>query len=118
MHCWILVSQKDAIQSLTDLYRTALDTIVSEMESDDVKDCILRVLGAVMVTRTPPGMTADLLDALVLTPGRDPLARHVLEKLGSVVQSDKESGGFIRLIHKSFDDFLTDSSRRGKGWVH
>ncbi|PBK82056.1 hypothetical protein ARMGADRAFT_743142 [Armillaria gallica] len=107
---------KDAIQSVTDLYRTALDTIVSELESDDVKECILRVLGAVTVAQTPPGLTADLLDALVLTPGYDPSAQYVLEKLGSVVQSDKESGDFIRLIHKSFDHFLTDPSRCGERW--
>ncbi len=72
-------------------------------------------LGQVMVARTPPGLTADLLDALVLNPGHDPLAQRVLAKLGSVVQSDKESD-FIRVIHKSFDDFLTDPSRCGERW--
>ncbi|PBK82021.1 hypothetical protein ARMGADRAFT_1019906 [Armillaria gallica] len=90
---------KDAIQSLTDLYRTALETIVSELESDDVKECILHVLG----------LTADLLDALILTPDHDLSAQCVLEKLG-------KSGGFNRLIHKSFDNFLTDPSHCGERW--
>ncbi len=60
----------NTIQSLTTLYQTILNTIVSELQSDKVnkgRNCIMDILGAVMVARTPPGMTADLLDALVLT---------------------------------------------------
>ncbi len=52
----------------------------------------------------------------MLTSDHDLLAQCVLEKLGSVVQSNEESGDFIRLIHKSFDDFLTDPLHCRERW--
>ncbi|KAK0437162.1 hypothetical protein EV421DRAFT_1075347 [Armillaria borealis] len=102
--------------SLTTLYKTALDTIVSEFpgRNDDIKKCVLAVLGAVIFARTPPGMKPKYLN-IVLSP-EDPNPRLVLAKLGSVLQTNEESGGFIQLIHKSFDDFLTNPSRCGERW--
>ncbi|SJL17821.1 uncharacterized protein ARMOST_21383 [Armillaria ostoyae] len=108
----------DATDSLTTLYKTTLDTILSESKlpgsDEDLIKCILDVLGALMVARIPPGMTPEALN-IVLSP-KDPNPRVILAKLGSVLQRNEEDGGFIRLIHKSFDDFLTNPLRCKERW--
>ncbi|PBK88965.1 hypothetical protein ARMGADRAFT_347292 [Armillaria gallica] len=109
----------NTIQSLMTLYQTILNTIVSELQSDKVskgRDIVMDILGAIMVARTPQGMTADLLDALVLT-NNDLSAQHILNKLGSVVKiSGIENHGFIQLNHNSFNDFLQDQEQSGDKW--
>ncbi|KAK0442800.1 uncharacterized protein EV420DRAFT_1649549 [Desarmillaria tabescens] len=122
---------KNATDSLNILYRTALNTIVFESELDDMgnikpdkgsvredlKEDILRILGTVLVAKTPPGMTAVLLDNIVLTPNEDTAAQVILEKLGSVLRlPSTEDDGFIEVIHKSFDDFLKRPLPRQDGW--
>ncbi|KAK0241325.1 hypothetical protein EDD85DRAFT_395910 [Armillaria nabsnona] len=104
----------DAVQALKNLYSTALN--VASAGSDDIRRCIQAVLGAIIVAKTPPGLTQDDLNNLVLTV-RDASPQVILNKLGSVVKPpDKVNGGFIQLIHKSFDDFLTNPSHRGERW--
>ncbi|KAK0430588.1 hypothetical protein EV421DRAFT_1721367 [Armillaria borealis] len=91
----------DAIEALTILYQTALDTIVSEVygSKDDIRLCIHAVLGVLIVQKS--NMTVPMLSELVLQEG-DPSAQLIVAKLGSVVQ---ERSGSLELIHKSFDDF-------------
>ncbi|SJL17581.1 uncharacterized protein ARMOST_21133 [Armillaria ostoyae] len=73
----------DATEALTILYRTALDTLVSEPGANvDIKKYVRSVLGAVLVTKTPPGMTEDVLDNIVLGKGSPP-AHHIVSMLGS-----------------------------------
>ncbi len=102
----------DAIEALTTLYRTALDTIVSEVygPKEDIQQCIRAVLGALIVRKA--NLTVPMLSKLVLHEG-DPSAQWIVAKLGSVVQ---ERSGNLELIHKSFDDFLQDHDRCGDGW--
>ncbi|KAK0443059.1 uncharacterized protein EV420DRAFT_1649347 [Desarmillaria tabescens] len=102
----------DAMEALTILYRTALDTIVSEVygTKEDVRQCILAVLGALIVRKGD--MTVPILE-LVLQEG-DPSAQLITDKLGSVVT--QERSGNLVLIHKSFDDFLRDHGRCGDRW--
>ncbi len=106
---------------------TALNEAAEEIP--DLKECIKKVLGAIIVARRP--LTQDDLDKLVLNE-KDTSAQDILDKLGSVVEkydddndeydsdddgddeTDTKSGGFIRLIHKSFDDFLTHQSLHHK----
>ncbi|KAK0421920.1 hypothetical protein EV421DRAFT_589816 [Armillaria borealis] len=102
----------DAMEALTILYRTALDTIVSEVPGtkEDVQRCIRAVLGALIVRKRV--MSVPMLTELVLQEG-DPSAQFIVDKLGSVVQ---DFGGCLVLIHKSFDDFLRDHGRCGDLW--
>ncbi|SJL09142.1 uncharacterized protein ARMOST_12518 [Armillaria ostoyae] len=103
----------NATAALTILYRTALDTVVSEVtgEDEDVRQWIRAVLGALIVRKGK--MTVPMLPELVLQQG-DPRAQLIVARLGSVVQ--ERSDRSLELIHKSFDDFLRDNSRCGSGW--
>ncbi|KAK0464130.1 hypothetical protein IW261DRAFT_131383 [Armillaria novae-zelandiae] len=110
----------DATDSLTTLYETTLDTILSESKLSgndlDLIKCILDVLGVLMVARMPPGpgVKPDTFD-IVLSP-KDLKPRAILAKLGSVLQRNEENGDYIQLIHKSFDDFLTNPLRCKERW--
>ncbi|PBK87871.1 hypothetical protein ARMGADRAFT_1085205 [Armillaria gallica] len=103
--------EADALESLHHLYISALNQAAGRTQY--VKNCIMKVLGAIMVARTPPGLTPDDLAKIVLGSG-ETSAKDILDKLGSVVDTDTKSGGFIQLIHKSFDDFLTHQSSHCK----
>ncbi len=102
----------DAMEALTTLYQTALETVVSEVSGrkEDIRRCIRAVLGALIVRKS--NMTTPMLPELVLREG-DPQAQLIVDKLGSVVQ---ERDGSLELIHKSFDDFLRDHGRCGDEW--
>ncbi len=105
----------NATAALTILYRTALDTIVSEVtgEDEDVRQYIRAVLGALIVRKD--NMTVPMLPELVLPEGEgDSLVQPIIDKLGSMVQEDED--GNLELIHKSFDDFLRDQGRCGDRW--
>ncbi|KAK0440358.1 hypothetical protein EV421DRAFT_1962432 [Armillaria borealis] len=117
----------DAMNALTILYRTTLDTVVSEVSGtkEDIRRCIRAVLGALIVSKGM--MTMPMLPELVLQEG-DPSAQLIIDKLGSVVQEGEVDGPFIvkttqikksgrpKLIHKSFGDFLQDHGRCGDEW--
>ncbi len=62
-----------------------------------------------LVTQTPPGMTEDVLDNVVLVGEDSPPSRHIVSMLGSVLTPETKDSP-IRLIHKSLDDFLQDQS--------
>ncbi|SJL09139.1 uncharacterized protein ARMOST_12515 [Armillaria ostoyae] len=102
----------DAMEALTILYRTALETIISEVygRKEDIRRCIRAVLGALIVRKG--NMMVPMLPDLVRQEG-DPSAQFIIDKLGSVIQERSSS---LELIHKSFDDFLRDHSRCGDGW--
>ncbi len=106
----------DATEALATLYRTALNTLVSELPgaNADVKKYVRNVLGAVLVAEMPLGMTEDILDNLVLDEGSPP-SHHIVSMLGSVLSPETEDFP-IRPIHKSLNDFLQDRSRCGDEW--
>ncbi|PBK66601.1 hypothetical protein ARMSODRAFT_1086715 [Armillaria solidipes] len=106
-----------ATEALTTLYLTSLKALISENQGIKVKvqECVRSVLGAVLVTQTPPGMTEDVLDKVVLLNTGSPPSHHILSMLGSVLSLQTEDSP-IRLIHKSLDDFLQDQSRCGDEW--
>ncbi|SJL09130.1 uncharacterized protein ARMOST_12506 [Armillaria ostoyae] len=119
----------DAMNALTILYQTTLDTVVSEVsgtkEPEDIRRCIRAVLGALIVSRGK--MTVPMLPELVLQEG-DPSAQLIVDRLRSMVQQVEVVDPFIpkitgikkshrpKLIHKSFDDFLQDHDRCGDEW--
>ncbi|KAK0452864.1 uncharacterized protein EV420DRAFT_626870 [Desarmillaria tabescens] len=106
----------DATEALTFLYRTALNTLSSEIPGTnaDIKKCVRDVLGAVLAAETPPGMTEEILDNIVLDQGSPP-SHRIVSMLGSIISPETEDSP-IRLIHKSLDDFLQDRSRCGDDW--
>ncbi|KAK0440364.1 hypothetical protein EV421DRAFT_1962443 [Armillaria borealis] len=117
----------DAMDALTILYRTTLDTVVSEVSGakENIQRCICAVLGTLIVSKGK--MTVPILPGLVLQEG-DPSAQLIVAKLGGVVQEGYVDGlfivettqiaksGFPKLIHKSFGDFLQDHGRCGDEW--
>ncbi|KAK0481276.1 hypothetical protein IW261DRAFT_1562554 [Armillaria novae-zelandiae] len=106
----------DAIEALTTLYHTALNTIVSEIPgaNADIKKYVCDVLGAVLAAKTPPGMTEVILDTLILDEDSPPSSR-IVSMLGSVLTPETNDSP-IQLIHKSFDDFLQNQSQSGDDW--
>ncbi len=104
-------SESRALKALHDLYITALDK--ASGDDLDIKECIMKVLGAIMVAKTPPGLTSDDLSKLMLDEN-ETSAQNILGKLGSVIETNTKSGGSNRLIHKLFDDFLTHQSSHHK----
>ncbi len=103
--------EADALEGLHHLYISALNQAAGRTQY--VKNRIMKVLGAIMIARTPPGLTPDDLAKIVLGSG-ETSAKDILDKLGSVVETNTEQHGFIQLIHKSFDDFLTHQSLHHK----
>lgn len=103
----------DAEAALNSLYKTALQVIITERgDSDDVKGDIRTVLGAVIVA-LEPGLTVGAIDNLMF--GLDQsIAGDIVGMLASVVTFEEEAP--IRLIHKSFDDFLQNHQRCGDEW--
>ena len=103
----------DAETALNSLYKTALQVITTERgDSNDVKDDIRTVLGSVIVA-LEPGLTVRAIDGLMF--GLDQsIARDIVGMLASVVSFGDDDP--IRLIHKSFDDFLQDQHRCGDEW--
>ncbi len=95
-----------------DLYITALDE--ASGGDSDIEECIKKVLGAIIVARRP--LTQDDIDKLVLDE-KDISAKDILDKLGSVVDTNTKSGNFIQLIHKSFNDFLDTSKFTSQGFM-
>ncbi len=86
----------DAMDALTILYRTMLDTVVSEVSGakEDIQRCIRAVLGALIVSKGK--MTVSVLPGLVLQEG-DPEAQLIVAKLGSVVRGARGVHG--RPVH-------------------
>lgn len=105
---------ENATDALAALYCTVMDTAASEATDKEVATRMFRdVLGAILASGAPEGMTAKALDALVLLP-EDPPAHRTLAKLGSVVR--ETSTGFYKLFHVSFYDFLQNWSQSGDQW--
>ncbi|KAK0229532.1 hypothetical protein EDD85DRAFT_131047 [Armillaria nabsnona] len=105
---------ENATDALTALYRTIMDTAASEGTDKEVATRMFRdVLGVILVSGAPEGMTAKALDALALLP-EDPPAHRILAKLGSVVRETPTR--FYKLFHVSFYDFLQNRSQCGDQW--
>ncbi|KAK0439451.1 uncharacterized protein EV420DRAFT_1584109 [Desarmillaria tabescens] len=102
-----------SVDTLTFLYRTILDTIVSETDDHVVTTQSIRAVLGALVVKTPEGMTARALDTLVLLPEDTP-ARSILARLGSVIH--ETSTGYHQFFHSSFYDFLQNRSQCGDQW--
>ncbi|SJL09152.1 uncharacterized protein ARMOST_12528 [Armillaria ostoyae] len=78
-----ITTPADAMEALTNLYYTALETVVSEVygRKEDVRQCIRAVLGALIVRKG--NMTVHMLPQLVLQEG-DPSAKLIVARLGNI----------------------------------
>ncbi|THU99205.1 hypothetical protein K435DRAFT_837766 [Dendrothele bispora CBS 962.96] len=109
---------KDALKALTTLYQTALESIAGEDGDADIRADIRSVLGRIMasnfltpVTLNGPFTGTDSSDAF-----RPDRTTHVFEKLWSLIQKDDDTQR-LSLLHKSFDDFLTDELRSREYYI-
>ncbi|KZP07137.1 hypothetical protein FIBSPDRAFT_914554 [Athelia psychrophila] len=94
--------------SLGDLYATALRSASNWDPNEASADICRRVLGAVVVGRTP--LSDDTMDS-ILGLESSKSSRRILRKLGCLLQW---SEGFpVRTLHASFADYLTDAGMCG-----
>ncbi len=91
-----------ALKGLDGLYTTALNEAAEGNQS--LKKCIMKVLGAIMVARTPLGLTRDDLKNLMLN-SKDTSAQNILNNLGSVVETDTK----VMVLISSYTSHLTTS---------
>uniref|UniRef100_A0A0W0F2Z7 Nephrocystin 3-like N-terminal domain-containing protein n=1 Tax=Moniliophthora roreri TaxID=221103 RepID=A0A0W0F2Z7_MONRR len=107
---------QNAPQALRILYETALDSLVSEGD-EDIRDSIRIVLGLILATRVVETYwwvpcTTSMLEVFVhnwgASPSKEVDVKSIVEKLGSVLIEDDNFG--LRLMHKSFDEFLSTST--------
>ncbi|KAK0473088.1 hypothetical protein IW261DRAFT_718627 [Armillaria novae-zelandiae] len=108
----------NATKALTILYRTALNTLVYQIDSGDtdadIGKCVRNVLAAVLMAKRS-AMTESILDNLILHGEGSPRSHHIVSMLGSLLSSNAKDSP-IRIIHKSLDDFLQDRNRCGDEW--
>ncbi|THU99206.1 hypothetical protein K435DRAFT_504195 [Dendrothele bispora CBS 962.96] len=112
---------KDALQALTPLYRTALESVAGEDGDADIQADIRNVLGRIMATNSSL-LTPVILNGPVIGIGSSGALRpdrttRVLEKLWSLIQKD-DRNQHLSLLHKSFDDFLTDKLRSREYYIN
>jgi hypothetical protein len=106
----------DPEEALDSLYKIALNSALDGPgQNEDIKSDMRTILGAVMVAETPPGLTAATIDSLVFSPDQ-PQSLLILEKLGCVINFEDHSQQPLRILHKSFGDFLKDLKRCGVDW--
>ncbi|ESK87630.1 nacht wd40 domain-containing protein [Moniliophthora roreri MCA 2997] len=107
---------KSALHALTTLYTTALNSLVREQGDEDIKQNIRIVLGLIMAgSKIPPAsdpfppFSSLILHELVqyVDAARCIDVLQGVAKLQSVLIEDNQEG--LRLMHRSFDDFLTGS---------
>ncbi|KAG7097599.1 hypothetical protein E1B28_004935 [Marasmius oreades] len=118
----------DALIALTDLYQTILDSIAKE--GGGIQNLIVAVFGFIIaagnlkrrplyIEREPP-FTPSILCHCIRHSGYDMDDSDILpilSKLGSVLRGDLETDTPLSLLHKSFDDFLSDPERSGDWFV-
>ncbi|KAE9394761.1 hypothetical protein BT96DRAFT_181262 [Gymnopus androsaceus JB14] len=103
-----------ALKALTTLYQVALTSVADETGDEDIKPSICALLGSIIVgTNQSEGISLSVLEGILPHIGIKHV-RSLVDKMGSVVAHDFQ--GNLRLIHKSFDDFLMDKERCGNDW--
>ncbi|KAF7978475.1 hypothetical protein HWV62_45603 [Athelia sp. TMB] len=91
--------------SLHDLYRTAL---LSVWDSEMAVACN-QILGLIIVSQVP--LTVEPMAHLLEFTDSGTTCRLALQRLGCVIQGSE--GQPVRMLHKSFPDYLTDRSACG-----
>ncbi|KAK7028052.1 hypothetical protein VNI00_015003 [Paramarasmius palmivorus] len=107
---------KDALHALEVLYNTALESLVTEGDND-IRQDICIALGFIMASSALSSWVKIPFQALhalpeYVDPENGTGVTGIFRKLQSLVTIED---GTYRLLHKSFDDFLSSESRAG-GW--
>jgi hypothetical protein len=98
-------SSFDAEASLDALYATALQSANPGKWQDAAFGADFRaIVGTIVVARDP--LSADAIDKLLVLDGKRPTV-HAIAQLGCVLHSNS----FIRILHPSFADFLSNRCR-------
>jgi hypothetical protein len=103
----------DALGALDTLYNTALESIMG----NDLRKNTRSTLGAILVLSKMyhETLTIPILERL-LAYFDVRYVKDILEKLRSIMITLDEDRGYVKLMHKSLDDFLTDEGRCEKDW--
>ncbi|KAL0563054.1 hypothetical protein V5O48_019024, partial [Marasmius crinis-equi] len=111
---------------LSNLYTTVLNGVAAEHGDEDVKSYIRSLIGLVIaVGRVKalrpgylPGLTKILLHGLLqhLTGSKADDILSLLPRLGAVIEGVHSPNAELFLLHKSLEDYLTDTNRAGGAW--
>ncbi|KAL0563663.1 hypothetical protein V5O48_018403, partial [Marasmius crinis-equi] len=113
----------DSLDALNKLYSTVLNAIAAEQGDRDIKDCTAAILGLIIAfgkVSIPigPGLTPFIACGLLERLGyKVESIPSVLSQLGSVIEGVDSPQSRLVLLHKSFDDYLTDKSRASEWFV-
>ncbi|KAL0567707.1 hypothetical protein V5O48_014287 [Marasmius crinis-equi] len=113
----------DSLDALNKLYSTVLNTIAAEQGDRDIKARVAPILGLIIAfgkvsLSTGPGLTLSITCGLLERLGyKIESIPSVLSQLGSVIEGVDSPQSKLVLLHKSFDDYLTDKSRAGEWFV-
>ncbi|KAL0565799.1 hypothetical protein V5O48_016221 [Marasmius crinis-equi] len=119
---------KDSLDALNKLYSTVLNTVAAERGDRDVKAYMTPILGIIIAFGKisnagleefhPSLLTSSVLCGLLKQLGYEvdgiPTS---LSRFGSVIEGVESPQSNLALLHKSFDDFLTDEERAGEWFV-
>ncbi|KAL0565322.1 hypothetical protein V5O48_016702 [Marasmius crinis-equi] len=119
---------QDSLDSLNKLYSTVLNAIAAEQGDQDIKAYMAPILGLIIAFGKIFGLRDTETRGLLLTPSiltallnRLGYPVHgipsVLSQLGSVIEGVDSRQSRLILLHKSFDDYLTDEGRAGEWFV-
>lgn len=98
---------KEAESSLDELYRTALRSVGKWSDPDFIRD-FRDIMGIILNARNP--LTIKGIDGLSLQLSHDSRpSLHTISRLGCVLSQEN----FVRVLHPSFAEYLTDRSRCG-----
>ncbi|QRV96470.1 hypothetical protein RhiJN_24488 [Ceratobasidium sp. AG-Ba] len=92
------------------LYKTILtaeETLLDEENTQDMLAC----LGPIIATSIHSPLPIDSLASLLYDKASRTALRRTVEMLSSVLYTDERLGGAVRVLHPSFMDYITDSSR-------
>ncbi|KAG8708632.1 hypothetical protein FRC09_001120, partial [Ceratobasidium sp. 395] len=92
------------------LYATVVENSAPDDASDNMK-YITNCLGAVIVTAAHTPLSIPNLAQLLGERIPDQILNRTLESLSSVLYVDQKQGNVVRVLHHSFMDYITDSSR-------
>ena len=98
------------------LYRRVLEQAYPSSDTNHVSELRIQqfqdIVGAIVTAKTP--LSARALGTLLPSPTGGPAIKESVSKVGSLIaipDSDDDSQQTLRIIHPSFGDFLTTSTR-------
>ncbi|KAL0568498.1 hypothetical protein V5O48_013489, partial [Marasmius crinis-equi] len=115
----------DSLDPLNKLYSTVLNAIAAEQGDRDIKDRMAPILGLIIAfgklkwkLSDEAQLNSSILCGLLKQLGYNVESiPSVLSQLGSVIEGVDSPQSKLVLLHKSFDDYLTDKRRAGEWFV-